>query len=221
MLKKNKKIIAIISAVVLVIGLGSGVAYIRGLQNKVEKPITVAEPEKNLEFQSTEAVEKEAEPEKVVEKKEEVKVDTTEKQTDSKVPPRLKEIKEPPSKIGKIPGGSDYLKTLNAINSVLDDKYILNGSTLEMKSKVGAEYELWDGYLNEIYKVIMSNLSDKEKQELIVNETLWVKDKERIATIAGDEFKGGTAETLAYGISAARTTRYRCYELVNLYMDGK
>lgn len=219
MLKKNKIIIiAIISAVVVVIGLGSGAAYIKGLQNKAENPVTVSEPEKNLEFQTAEVTEKEEEPEKAVEKKEEAKVVVGDKQEESKPKAVVKEV---PSKIGKIPGGSDYLKTLNAIDSVLDDRHILDGSTLEMKSKVGAEYDLWDGYLNEIYKVIMHNLSDKEKQELIVNETLWVKEKERIATLEGDAFKGGTAESLAYGISAARTTRYRCYELINLYMDGK
>lgn len=123
MLKKNKKIIAIISAVVLVIGLGSGVAYIRGLQNKVEKPYYSCWARKESRVPIYRSSRERSGTEKVVEKKEEVKVDTAEKQTDSKAQPKIKEVKETPSKIGKIPGGSDYLKTLNAINSVLNVKY--------------------------------------------------------------------------------------------------
>lgn len=63
----------------------------------------------------------------------------------------------------KVKGGGDYIKILNVINSILDDFNLLDGSILEMKSKVNQEYDLWDGYLNEIYKVISYNLLENEK----------------------------------------------------------
>ena len=227
--KNNKGIKLVIAAgVCAFIGLSAAVMYLVNTNNnKNEQSAAVPKPEENSQSQEDgkdkeeSAVQSEVKEDTDKNKSESKSTDNSEKNTASKSKPATdaKSKSSTGSKtFTKVKGGGDYIKTLNAINSVLDNPNLLDGSTLEMKSKVNQEYELWDGYLNEIYKVICYNLPDDVKQDLVAKENAWIKEKESKAKLAGDKYKGGTAETLAYGISATKSTRDRCYELINTYM---
>lgn len=244
-MNKNNKGIKLIIAVGICASMGLGAAIMHLVStsnNENEQSEAVSKPEENAQSQEDgknseeSSVQSEAQEDTDKNKPESKSTDNAEKNTTSKSKPATDNVEnnkaskskttadtKSKSSTGsktftKVKGGGDYIKTLNAINSVLDNPNLLDGSTLEMKSKVNQEYELWDGYLNEIYKVICYNLPDDVKQDLVAKENAWIKEKERKAKLAGDEFKGGTAESLAYGISAAKSTRDRCYELINTYM---
>lgn len=229
MIKNNKGIKLVIAlGICAFIGLSTTIMYLASINNsKSEQSADVSKPEENSQSQDDgknkeeSAVQSGAKEDSDKNKSESKPKDNVEKSTASKSKP-LTDTKSKNSTgsktFTKVKGGGDYIKTLNSINSILDNPNLLDGSTLEMKSKVNQEYELWDGYLNEIYKVISYNLPDDVKQDLVAKENAWIKEKESKAKLAGDKYKGGTAENLAYSISAAKSTRDRCYELINTYM---
>lgn len=112
-----------------------------------------------------------------------------------------------------------YLKKLNDIEAGLKDlskKY--EGTTLEMKEAASEEYKRWDKALNEIYSVLKDQLSDSEMKELKEKQIQWISIKEKKAKEESLEYQGGTMESLIYISSLAKTTKDRCYELVEEYM---
>lgn len=229
MIKNNRRIKLVIAAgVCTFIGLSATIMHlVNTSNNKNEQSAEVSKSEENPQSQDDEknkeesAVKPDVKEDTDKNKSESKSTNNVEKPTESKIKgtTAVKSKSSTGSKtVTKVKGGGDYIKTLNAINSILDDPNLLDGSTLEMKSKVNQEYDLWDQYLNEIYKVISYNLPENEKQDLVAKENAWIKQKESKAKLAGDKYKGGTAENLAYSISAAKSTRDRCYELINTYM---
>lgn len=229
MIKNSKSIKLVIAAgVCTFIGLSAAIMHWVNINNsKSEQSVAVLKPKENSEYQSDgknkeeSAIESEVKEDSDKNKSESKLKDNVGKSTVSKSKSAADEKSKSSTAsktFTKVKGGGDYIKTLNAINSILDDPNLLDGSTLEMKNKVNQEYELWDGYLNEIYKVISYNLPHDVKQDLIAKENAWIKEKESKAKFAGDKYKGGTAENLAYSISAAKSTKDRCYELINTYM---
>ena len=70
----------------------------------------------------------------------------------------------------------------------------------------------------EIYNKLKETLPRDEFIELQKEEISWIAQKEKDAQAAGKEYEGGTAQGLAYSSSLAKSTKDRCYELVNKYM---
>lgn len=93
------------------------------------------------------------------------------------------------------------------------------GNTIEMKSAASQEYERWDKALNEIYGVLKQQLSTDDMSKLKKEQIKWISDRDDKAKKASLEYKNGTAEQLVYTSSLAQTTKERCYELVEKYMQ--
>ncbi len=112
-----------------------------------------------------------------------------------------------------------YKNKLDAIELGMKDLDDLKGgSTLEMKSAAKEEYERWDRALNEIYGVLQKQLSSDDMNELKDEEIKWIESRDEQAKKDSLKYKGGTAETLIYGMSLGQSTKERCYELVEKYM---
>ncbi|HBJ1648113.1 DUF1311 domain-containing protein [Clostridium botulinum] len=112
-----------------------------------------------------------------------------------------------------------YKNKLDAIELGMKDLDDLKGgSTLEMKSAAKEEYERWDRALNEIYGVLQKQLSSDDMNKLKDEEIKWIESRDEQAKKDSLKYKGGTAETLIYGMSLGQSTKERCYELVEKYM---
>ncbi|MBN1059296.1 lysozyme inhibitor LprI family protein [Clostridium botulinum] len=112
-----------------------------------------------------------------------------------------------------------YKNKLDAIELGMKDLDDLKGgSTLEMKSAAKEEYERWDRALNEIYGVLQKQLSSDDMNKLKDEEIKWIASRDEQAKKDSLQYKGGTAETLIYGMSLGQSTKERCYELVEKYM---
>ena len=114
---------------------------------------------------------------------------------------------------------TNYLNKLNSIESGLSDlDSYYAGNTIEMSYAADEEFKRWDNALNEIYNKLKEILPNDEFTKLQKEEIEWIAKKEKDANAAYDEYKGGTGKGLAYSSSVAKSTKDRCYELVNKYM---
>lgn len=82
----------------------------------------------------------------------------------------------------------------------------------------GANYQMWDQVLNDIYGELKNQLSASEMNDLKIKQRQWIKDRDAVSQKELKEAGGGT---LAYAEEARilhEMTRERCYELVTYYM---
>lgn len=92
------------------------------------------------------------------------------------------------------------------------------GTTIEMREAVAIEYKEWDSLLNEVYGVIIENLSQEEANALVEEENTWIETRDSKAKEAASEVAGGTMEPLVHESSLMESTKERCYELIDNYM---
>lgn len=112
-----------------------------------------------------------------------------------------------------------YKKKLDDIQAGLKDlEGLYAGNTIEMKSAASQEYERWDKALNEIYGVLKQQLPANDMSKLKEEQIKWISDRDAKAKEESLEYQGGTAEQLIYTSSLAKTTKERCYELVEKYI---
>lgn len=93
------------------------------------------------------------------------------------------------------------------------------GTTMEMRQAADAKYKKWDTALNEIYGVLKKQLSPSNMKKLQSEEIQWISNRDTTAKDASSKYKGGTMEPLVYSVSLVETTKERCYELVEKYMQ--
>jgi len=82
----------------------------------------------------------------------------------------------------------------------------------------GANYQMWDKVLNDIYGELKNQLPASEMNDLKIKQRQWIKDRDDASQKELKEAGGGT---LAYAEEARilhEMTRERCYELVTYYM---
>lgn len=123
----------------------------------------------------------------------------------------------------KIKGRQEYIERLNQVQKELDSLEIKKdsdkGVTNAMRSFYGISYEEYDKVLNEIYNLYKEELSKETMKELQEEQLNWIEEKEKRAIKELEEYKGGTFEFVAYNLSLYESTKERCYELVNTYME--
>ncbi|MGL4109107.1 lysozyme inhibitor LprI family protein [Clostridium sp. LP20] len=128
---------------------------------------------------------------------------------------KLKEDKE----IKNVSKKHTYKEKLDNIQvGLVDLKDLYAGNTIEMKAAVSEEWSRWDKALNEIYGVLKEDLSKEEMSKLENEEVKWISDRDKKAKEASLKYEGGTFEQVEYTGALAKTTKERCYELVEKYM---
>jgi len=115
----------------------------------------------------------------------------------------------------------EYLDKMNTLDEKLKVKLKdkLAGTTIEMREAESEIYIAWDEMLNEVYSEIISTLSEEEKDKLILEEKNWIEERDKKADDAAKEVEGGTMEPLVGTSSLGVSTKERCYELVNNYIE--
>jgi len=116
-----------------------------------------------------------------------------------------------------------YLEKLDDIQKKLDELPIKadadQGVTNAMKSFYAISYEKYDEVLNEIYRGLKEELPEETMKKLQAEQIQWIKEKEYESEKEKEPYRGGTFEYVAYYISLYDSTKSRCYELVNQYME--
>ena len=92
-------------------------------------------------------------------------------------------------------------------------------SGIGMNDAVGTLLEAWDTELNKVYKLLMSELPESEKEKLKSSERAWIARKEAAIESDIDEFGGGSGAMLVATGTALDMTKERTLELARLY-DG-
>ncbi|WP_406687771.1 lysozyme inhibitor LprI family protein [Rossellomorea vietnamensis] len=128
---------------------------------------------------------------------------------------------DPP--VTKVEGKQAYLAKLDNIQKELDampdKKDSDKGATNAMKNYYGVSYEKYDDALNEIYSLLKEKLSPEVMAELKTEQVKWIEEKEAKAEKERLKYEGGTFENVAWYISLYKSTKDRCYELVEEYMQ--
>jgi uncharacterized protein YecT (DUF1311 family) len=125
------------------------------------------------------------------------------------------------AKIGKDKKKQEYRTKLDNIEIGLKDltEKGFSGTTLDMRMAQDESYRRWDDALNEIYNVLKIQLSSSDMKKLQSEETQWISNRDAKAKEASLEMKGGTMEPVLYVGSVTDTTKKRCYELVEKYIE--
>lgn len=90
---------------------------------------------------------------------------------------------------------------------------------LGMRELASEEYEMWDTLLNDIYSELKNTLSNEDMDKLINLQIQWIADRDAIAEEVGKEAEGGSLQPLLINTSKSQTTKDRCLELINDYME--
>ena len=86
-------------------------------------------------------------------------------------------------------------------------------SQADMNDCWGREYKAADATLNQVYRQLVSKLSDEEKAQLKEVESAWLKYRDSNCEFVADEYKGGTIRPMAHAICLADMTKNRTAEL--------
>jgi uncharacterized protein YecT (DUF1311 family) len=101
----------------------------------------------------------------------------------------------------------DYLKCLQTDGTL---------TQADMNDIAYRRYYMWDGYLNDIWRVLLEIKPDEEMAAIKAEQIAWIKEKEAAAKEAGSEANGGSLQPLLEYGKAAEMTKERVYELVEL-----
>ncbi|MBN8201436.1 lysozyme inhibitor LprI family protein [Bacillus sp. NTK034] len=131
------------------------------------------------------------------------------------------EDKEAGTETEKNMGKKDkYIEKLNEIEKAAAEiRNTDDDSTLGMTKSEEEILKKWDQALNEIYQVLEKQLSKSEMEKLRAEQRKWIAYRDETAKEAAKKYEGGTLESLEYIASQAGTTKDRCYELVEGYMN--
>jgi uncharacterized protein YecT (DUF1311 family) len=112
----------------------------------------------------------------------------------------------------------EYKEKLDKIQLGFDGFNYDAAPTNDMFQEVCKEHKEWDYKLNNIYGILKVQLSTSDMKKLQNEEIQWIKDRDAKAKKDAAEMAGGSMEKVLYEGSLAKSTRERCYELVDKYM---
>jgi Uncharacterized protein conserved in bacteria len=113
----------------------------------------------------------------------------------------------------------EYKEKLDKIQLGFDGFDYDAAPTNDMFQEVCKEHKEWDYELNNIYGILKVQLSPSDMKNLQNEEIQWIKDRDAKAKKDASEMAGGSMEKVLYEGSLAKSTRERCYELVDKYMQ--
>ena len=76
-------------------------------------------------------------------------------------------------------------------------------------------YQVWDGVLNDLWKVLKSTMEEGAMEKLLQEQRLWITEKEAEVKEAGEAVGGGSMAPMVADQRAAKLTRERVYELAS------
>ncbi|WP_300381988.1 lysozyme inhibitor LprI family protein [Clostridium sp.] len=117
-----------------------------------------------------------------------------------------------------------YLNQLDKLKSDLEsskDTRYASPVTLDLIEAANDEYKLWDDKLNEIYSVLKQELPKDKMDKLTEEELNWINVRDEKSKAASKLNEGGSIAPLNEVTSLIKSTRDRCYELVNKYIIEK
>lgn len=117
---------------------------------------------------------------------------------------------------------SEYKNKLDKIHNGLKDLNYLysTGDITKMNAAAGDELKRWDDALNEIYNVLENNLNKTVIDNLKKEQESWIVKRDEKAKKESLEMEGTPSEALLYTQSLSQSTKIRCYELVEKYMNN-
>ena len=76
-------------------------------------------------------------------------------------------------------------------------------------------YQVWDGVLNDLWKVLKSTLDEESMDNLLKEQQAWIADKEAEVKETGEAVGGGSMAPLVANQRATKLTRKRVYKLAS------
>lgn len=84
----------------------------------------------------------------------------------------------------------------------------------DMNEISGEIFQTWDDTLNIVWKLLESELDEEAMEKLRVEEREWIACKDAQVEAAGQEYEGGSMQSMTMSLKAAEMTKDRVYELV-------
>jgi uncharacterized protein YecT (DUF1311 family) len=84
---------------------------------------------------------------------------------------------------------------------------------LELNQCAGNAYKAADGELNQVYRKLVAMLDARDKDQLKVVQTAWLKYRAAHCEFVGDQYKGGSIRPMIYAFCLADVTKNRTTEL--------
>ena len=116
----------------------------------------------------------------------------------------------------------DRLKEVEAEADVLERELQEDGSLKQgdLNEKTQEIYSLWDSFLNEIWQRLKQTQAEEQMEALTQEEREWISWKEEQIAAAGEEFAGGSMESMVRARKGADLTKERVYQLMDV-LEGK
>ncbi|MGN0158053.1 MAG: lysozyme inhibitor LprI family protein [Brotaphodocola sp.] len=114
--------------------------------------------------------------------------------------------------------GGSYIARLEELDEKISrNSFQPQDTTSSLKSAADQKRDLWEAEMQRILGILEEKLSDKEKEELLRNQKIWMRSREAIALEASKKQRGSTLEEVEYILSYSESTRSRTYELAEEY----
>ncbi len=98
----------------------------------------------------------------------------------------------------------------------LSDKLENEADTQDDMNTLSSEiYKLWDDELNSIWAQLKNTLDTDTMSSLTSQEKTWIKDRDTQMKEAGEEYEGGSLQSMAMSNKGAQLTRTRVYQLAD------
>jgi uncharacterized protein YecT (DUF1311 family) len=113
---------------------------------------------------------------------------------------------------------SIYLNMMDSLDTKLSNEFAGLTIGVDIHNATVIEYNAWDNMLNEIWGILKKQLPESEMSTLTKKQVEWISYKENAAKSAAAEFSTGSNAPIAHNYSLIKSTKDRCYKLVNNYM---
>lgn len=111
------------------------------------------------------------------------------------------------------------LKQFERMKNKSENLYYDKKTLDEICESEDKDFTMWDDKLNEIGEYLGKNLNKKDYEKLKEEEKKWIVNRKVKAHNAAKKLKSKENKQMVYTKSLIESTRKRCYEIVNKYMN--